>query len=87
MGAGKQGLTFENISGDVGTLIMDKSNEGAIFQAASQFNCLEMINPYITPEDGITDYMKDNTQGPTVAMKAPAGTPLPKLFCDIEKSF
>lgn len=70
----ENGLTIQNISGDVGKLITDPSNEGAIFQAASQFNCLEMINPAITPEAGITDYVKDRTQGPIVAMKAPAGT-------------
>lgn len=27
---------------------------GALFQAASQFNCLEFVGPSVTPEDGIT---------------------------------
>lgn len=68
------GLTFENITGDVGALLDDAENSGAVFQAASQFNCLEMINPAITPEAGITNYVMDRTQGPTVACRAPAGT-------------
>ena len=31
-------------------------------QAASQFNCLEMISPGERPEDGVTSYAKDHTQ-------------------------
>ena len=30
------------------------SNRGATFQVASQFNCLEMENEYVTPAEGIT---------------------------------
>lgn len=72
--ANRGGLTFENICGDVGVIIDDPRNEDAVFQAASQFNCLEMINSAITPEAGITRYQADRTQGPTVALRAPAGT-------------
>jgi hypothetical protein len=42
-------------------------------QVASQFNCLEMVNPSVTPEDGITIYQNDKTQGPMCAMCCPAG--------------
>lgn len=50
------------------------SHPGAIFQAASQFNCLEFPDPNITPDFGITDYVYDRTQGPTCAMAAAPGT-------------
>ncbi len=46
----------------------------ATFQAASQYNALEFPHPHATPEDGITDYSWDNTQGPNCALACPAGT-------------
>ena len=46
----------------------------AVFQVASQFNCLEMISPGERPEDGITRYAQDHTQGPVCAMACPAAT-------------
>jgi hypothetical protein len=39
-----------------------------LFQAASQFNCLEMTSPKTTPESGIEQYNNDLTQGPAVAI-------------------
>ena len=57
-----QGIAFENISGDAKSLHLDGANAGAVFQAASQFNCLEMISPGERPEDGITRYAMDHTQ-------------------------
>lgn len=50
------------------------SKVGAIFQAASQFNCLEFSNPSVTPDEGITDYIHDHTQGPNCALACAAGT-------------
>jgi len=47
---------------------------GATFQAASQFNLLEMVGPSVTPEDGVTRYQHDRTQGPACAIAAGAGT-------------
>jgi hypothetical protein len=47
---------------------------GSLIQAASQFNCLEFPNFDKTPEDGITNYIFDNTQGPACAMACAAGT-------------
>jgi hypothetical protein len=47
---------------------------GALFQVASQFNALEMIGPNITPEDGVTRYQHDHTQGPACAIAAGAAT-------------
>ena len=68
------GLSFSNISGTVESLIQNIDNEGSVFQAASQFNCLEMVGPGVRPEDGITRYKFDRTQGPACALACPAGT-------------
>jgi hypothetical protein len=46
----------------------------ALFQVASQFNALEMVAPNITPEDGVTRYQHDRTQGPACAIAAGAAT-------------
>jgi hypothetical protein len=43
-------------------------------QVASQFNCLEMVAPTVTPEDGITGYSSDRTQGPACSLAAAAAT-------------
>ena len=68
------GATFENVAGQVQTIIADPANAGAVFMVASQFNCLEMVGPGETPENGITQYFRDRTQGPACAMACPAGT-------------
>lgn len=44
--------------------------EGALFQAASQFNCLEFPGPTTLPEHGVTSYAHDPTQGPACALAA-----------------
>lgn len=41
---------------------------GATFQVASNFNCLEFTSESQTAADGITDYVLDHTQGPNVSM-------------------
>jgi len=74
------GLTFKNILGDVRSLILDSRNEGAVFQAASQFNCLEMIGPRVTPEMGVTCYCLDKTQGPICAIACPGATIIRSYF-------
>jgi len=60
--------------GDVGRLHSDPEFEGALFQVASQFNLLEMVSERVTPEQGVTGYIYDGTQGPACAMAAAAGT-------------
>jgi len=50
------------------------TSEGALFQVASQLNCLEFADPRAVPEDGITRYAFDPTQGPACALAAPAAT-------------
>ena len=68
----RRGITFENIVGDVTELHLDQYNDGAVFQVASQFNCLEMVGPDVTPEDGVTIYSEDETKGPKCATACPA---------------
>jgi hypothetical protein len=44
---------------------------GSLFQAASQFNCLESPGPYVTP---VVQYFRDHTQGPRASISAFPGT-------------
>lgn len=60
--------------GDVQELHLDPANTNALFQAASQFNLLEMVGPEITPEAGVGRYQYDYTQGPACAIACGAGT-------------
>jgi hypothetical protein len=55
----------------------------ALFQVASQFNALEMAGPSITPEDGVSRYAADGTQGPACAMAAGAATVYRTYFVPI----
>ncbi len=70
--AGK--LILREVVGDVQKLHANKSNEGALFQVASQFNLLEMAGPSVTPEMGVGIYEHDQTQGPACAISCGAGT-------------
>ena len=54
--------------------INDLVNKNACFQVASQTNCLEHPNKDVKPEDGITNYKNDHTQGPACAIAAAPGT-------------
>lgn len=60
--------------GDVGRLHQRPEFAGALFQVASQFNTLEMVGPEVSPEDGVTRYQHDATQGPACAIAAGAAT-------------
>ena len=62
------------VSGDVRKLHAAPEYEGALFQVASQFNLLEMVSQRVTPEDGVTRYTGDPTQGPACAIAAGAAT-------------
>ncbi|MFN8475851.1 MAG: hypothetical protein U0822_26980 [Anaerolineae bacterium] len=55
---------------DIGSL-QATSRDGALFQVASQFNCLESPGPYVTP---VAEYFNDPTQGPRAAISAFPGT-------------
>lgn len=67
-------LTLCTVEGDVRRLHTKPENAGAVFQVASQFNLLEMVGPDVTPENGVTGYANDRTQGPACAIAAGAGT-------------
>jgi hypothetical protein len=60
--------------GDVLELHALPENRDAMFQVASQLNCLEFISPSQVPEDGVTGYDRDPTQGPACALAAAAAT-------------
>jgi len=69
--------------GDVLELHAKPENQGAMFQAASQFNCLEFAGPEEVPEDGVTQYETDPTQGPACALAAAAGTVVRNYFAEV----
>ena len=77
------GLRFRNITADVRALHQEDSLNGAIFQVASQFNLLEMVGPNVTPEQGVTRYQHDRTQGPACAIAAGAATVYRNYFVPV----
>src|ERR1700726_4554196 len=62
------------VTGDVRQMHRLPENAGALFQVASQFNMLEMVSPAVTPEQGVTRYQHDHTQGPACAIATGAAT-------------
>ncbi|MEO1228651.1 MAG: hypothetical protein AAFZ18_07085 [Myxococcota bacterium] len=72
LGRGGAAEVSHEVVGDVLELHALPENERALFQAASQFNCLEFPSPDCVPEDGITNYAHDLTQGPACALAAAA---------------
>ena len=76
-------IKISEVVGDIQALHKDKSNNGAFFQAASQFNLLEMVGPNITPEKGVGIYENDHTQGPACAIACGAGTIFRNYFVKI----
>ncbi len=83
LGADSLKLVLREIVGDAGSLHRDQRNAGALFQAASQFNLLEMVSPGVTPEAGVSGYQNDPTQGPACAVACGAGTILRNYFVDV----
>ena len=71
-GGGGQRSTFSNVLGDAAAFHDEAPR--ATFQVASQFNCLEFVGPSVTPEDGVTGYAHDRTQGPCCAIACGAAT-------------
>jgi hypothetical protein len=66
--------TLHLVPGDVRKMHAMPEYAGALFQVASQFNALEMVGPDVTPEDGVTRYQHDRTQGPACALAAAPAT-------------
>jgi len=71
------------VVGDALLLHADPANAGDMFQVASQFNALEFPSPETVPEDGITDYEYDATQGPACSLAAAAGTVYRNYFAKL----
>jgi hypothetical protein len=69
-----QRSSFDAVIGESRSMHSDPQFEGALFQAASQFNVLEMVSQHVTPEGGVTGYAWDGTQGPACAIAAGAAT-------------
>jgi len=76
--------TFREIPGNARQLHTDPEFAGALFQVASQFNLLEMTGPDVTPEDGVTRYQSDRTQGPACAIAAGAATIYRNYFVQVD---
>lgn len=76
-------ISVSDIVADVKALHCDPVNENAMFQAASQFNLLEMVAPSVTPELGVDLYDGDHTQGPACAVACGAGTIYRNYFVDV----
>ncbi len=75
--------TVDEVVGDVKVLHQDPANAGALFQAASQFNLLEMVGPSVTPEQGVSLYDGDHTQGPACAIACGGGTIYRNYFAPV----
>lgn len=67
-------ISMTEVIADVRKLHRLPENNAAVFQAASQFNVLEMVGPSVSPEEGVGIYDYDNTQGPACAIACGAGT-------------
>jgi len=80
--SGKQ-IQLAEVIADVQSLHQDPSNENAVFQVASQFNCLEMVSPDTVPEAGVGIYQNDWTQGPACCICAGAGTIYRNYFVEL----
>jgi hypothetical protein len=76
-------LKLSIVQGDVRSMHQEKGNAHALFQVASQFNLLEMTGPNVTPEDGVTIYEDDRTQGPACAIAAGAATIYRNYFATV----
>ena len=76
-------LRVRLVQGDVRAMHQDPANAGALFQVASQFNLLEMVSQDVTPEDGVTIYQGDQTQGPACAIAAGAATIYRNYFAPV----
>ncbi|MCR9249888.1 MAG: hypothetical protein NXI20_05665 [bacterium] len=76
-------IQAQEIIADVQQLHRQEFNRNAVFQAASQFNLLEMVGPHVSPDQGIDGYELDRTQGPACAIACGAGTIYRNYFVDL----
>jgi hypothetical protein len=80
-------LRVSVVTGDVRQMHLLPENAGALFQVASQFNLLEMVSPDVTPEQGVTRYQHDHTQGPACAIAAGAATIYRNYFVPVSGGY
>merc|ERR1712048_312980 len=76
-------LTVSNTIGDAAALHAAPENHSATFQVASQFNCLEFVGPQVVPEDGVTGYRNDRTQGPACSIACGPATVFRNYFAPV----
>ena len=76
-------VEFSEEIGNVQLFHQDPNHYGAVFQAASQFNLLEMTGPSVSPESGVGIYEHDLTQGPACAIACGAGTIFRNYFVEV----
>ena len=76
-------VSVREVIANVQSLHADEANQNALFQVASQFNLLEMVDPSVTPEWGVGIYESDPTQGPACAIAAGAGTIYRNYFVEL----
>ena len=77
--------TFKcKIVGDIFLVHSKEENKGALFHGASQFNCLEFSSETVIPENGITNYVYDKTQGPACSLATAPGAVYRNYFCDVK---
>ncbi len=76
-------LRVRNLAADAHALHAQPELAGTLVQVASQFNLLEMPSYHVTPEDGVSDYEYDRTQGPACARAAGAGTIYRNYFAPV----
>ena len=86
-GASPGKLKVSVVTGDVRQMHQSPDNAGALFQVASQFNLLEMVSPSVNPEQGVTRYQHDRTQGPACAIAAGAATIYRNYFAPVDGNY
>lgn len=83
-GASSGQIRVSIVTGNVRPMHQWPEHDGALFQVASQFNLLEMVSPAVTPEDGVTRYEHDHTQGPACAIAVGAATIYRNYFAPVD---
>lgn len=76
------GLAVQIVGGDISNYIREFPL--SVIQAASQFNSLEFVGPTVTPEQGVTCYAYDRTQGPACSIACGPATVYRNYFVEVE---
>ena len=84
MGQYRSKIKVSEVVGNIQTFHKAAANNKSVIQVASQFNLLEMMSPYQTPEEGVGIYESDLTQGPACAVACGAGTIYRNYFANVD---